>query len=166
MGCICRPTRSISTHTHPPRPPPVAQVQDQRPGVCIPLSVPRVFTRVVKDSRSILAPQQGINKPISRRLDYFCPISIKNPESDLIRYGFSFRSRVHCKQNKCQLNPTQSPAFPGAQLDLQKGRVTPIAMRVAIIRLCISILKGFKSASAIVWLKVMGLMASLVDLVP
>ena len=145
---------------------PVAQVQDQRPGVCIPLSVPQVFTRVVKDSRSILAPQQGTNKPISRRLDYFCSISFKNPESNSIRNGFSVRSRVHCKQNKCQLNPTQSPAFLGALLDLQKGRVTPTAKRVAIIRLCISILKGSKSASAIVWLKVLGLMARLVDMVP
>ena len=111
MGCICRPTRSISTHTHLPRPPPVAQVQDQRPGVCIPLSVPRVFTRVVKDSRSILAPQQGTNKPISRRLDYFCPISIKNPESDSIRNGFSVRSRVHCKQ--VSVKPNSVSCFPG-----------------------------------------------------
>ena len=131
MGCICRHTRCISIHTHPPRPPPVAQIQVQLPGVCIPLSVPRVFTRVVKTVGAYLCRNRVQIDPISRQLDYFCPISIKNPESDSVRNGSSVRSWVYCKQNKCQLNPTQSPAFLGAQLDLQKGRVTPTAERVA-----------------------------------
>ena len=119
VGRIYRPKRCVSTHTHSPRPPPVAQVQGQRSSVRIPLSTVWSFDGSAsiysssKDSRSIFAPQRGTNKSISRRLDYISPISSKNPESDSIRTGFSVKSRVHCKQKQMSIKPNSVSYLSG-----------------------------------------------------
>jgi hypothetical protein len=68
--------------------------------------------------------------------------------------------------NRSHLVPTRTPTFLEAQLDLIERMATTTEQRVLNLVLCVQILRQTQRAPAVAWLKVLGLMASRVDLVP
>lgn len=136
---------------------------------CLPFGLstsPRVFTRIVKAVAAFLRRQ---NIQIHMYLDDWIITSSSREEAlghlqivlDTVK---SLGFLVNLK--KSSLIPSQFPLFLGARLDLKLGRATPSMDRVSNMVQCAGILKASASAPAVAWLRVLGLMASLVDLVP
>ena len=135
---------------------------------CLPFGLstaPRVFTRVVKAVGAFLR-RQGVQ--IHFYLDDWLITSqslvMAHRHTDLVlrtlaRLGFI----VNLK--KSHLQPTQSPIFLGARLDLL-GRVYPSQERICNLIECARIFNQAEYAPAAAWLKLLGLMASMVELVP
>ena len=67
---------------------------------------------------------------------------------------------------KFNLRPIQKPRFLGTVLDLEAGIAVPSPERVTALALLARSLSLMQGALAILWLKVLGGMASMVDLVP
>ena len=67
---------------------------------------------------------------------------------------------------KSLLTPTQSLVFLGARIDFTRGIVSPSEERVLSLVNEISLLLSSPRSTAYAWLRVLGMMASLVDLVP
>ncbi|XP_038049749.1 uncharacterized protein LOC119723256 [Patiria miniata] len=67
---------------------------------------------------------------------------------------------------KSHLVPTQTPSFLGAEIDLVTGIAYPSSERVRNVQECATLFLTAQSAPAVAWLRLLGLMASLVDLVP
>ena len=67
---------------------------------------------------------------------------------------------------KSNMVPTQSPLFLGAQINLTEGIVVPSPERVTNMARCARLLAESQVAPAVAWMKVLGLMASMVDLIP
>ena len=136
---------------------------------CLPFGLstaPRVFTRVVKAVGAFLR-RQGVQ--IHFYLDDWLITSqslvMAHRHTDLVlrtlaRLGFI----VNLK--KSHLQPTQSPIFLGARLDLLLGRVYPSQERICNLIECARIFNQAEYAPAAAWLKLLGLMASMVELVP
>ena len=76
------------------------------------------------------------------------------------RLGFIINYR------KSKLTPTQLPTYLGAVLDLRLGVISPTVNHVNNLVQCTLLLATSKKAPAHSWLHLLGLMASLVDLVP
>ena len=66
---------------------------------------------------------------------------------------------------KSHLTPSQMPTFLGARLDLCAGVARPTDERIANLRQCVALFLSVSEAPARAWLKLLGLMASMVDLV-
>ena len=136
---------------------------------CLPFGLstaPRVFTRVVGVVGAYLK-RRGVN--ICLYLDDWL---IYAESADRLRCHIQLViqtvSRLGFIVNfkKSHLEPTQMPIFLGARLDLSRGLAFPTDERAANLVSCSRILSEAQSAPALAWLKVLGLMASMVDLVP
>jgi len=137
--------------------------------LCLPFGLstaPRVFTMVVRSVGAYLK-RRGVS--LCQYLDDWLIYgnseketsrSIKFVVDTVTELGFIVNYK------KSSLTPTQTPIFLGARLDLAKGRATPTMERVTNLVQCARILAGANTAPAVAWLKVLGLMASMVDLVP
>ncbi|XP_038064670.1 uncharacterized protein LOC119735051 [Patiria miniata] len=66
---------------------------------------------------------------------------------------------------KSHPHPSQFPIFLGASLDLQKGLVRPTEERIVNLQQCVSLFLPTTMAPAQAWLRLLGLMASMVDVV-
>ena len=136
---------------------------------CLPFGLstaPRVFTRVVREVGTYLR-RRGVN--ICQYLDDWLVYAKSREETAhhiqlviqvITRLGFVVNYK------KSYLVPTQSPIYLGARLDLSKGRVMLSLARVNNMAACARILAEASVAPAVAWLKVLGLVASMVDLIP
>jgi hypothetical protein len=136
---------------------------------CLPFGLstaPRVFTRVVTAVGEHLRCR-GVN--LCQYLDDWLIVSGSEEEArrhtDLVvetveRLGFIIN------RQKSHLTPTQQPVFLGASLDLVQGRARPSPERVVSMVTCVNGLRASQVAPARVWLQALGLMASMVDIVP
>jgi len=136
---------------------------------CLPFGLstaPRVFTRVVMSIAAFLR-RQGVS--IHVYLDDWLitahTYQLAVQHTNLViqtteRLGFIVN------RAKSHLEPTQFPVYLGAHLDLVSGRVTPSPERVSRLRMSVQSLIHSLSATAFIWLQVLGLMASMVDIVP
>jgi len=136
---------------------------------CLPFGLstaPRVFTRVVKSVAAYLR-RQGITIYV-----YLDDWLITAPTFSL---AVTHTHRVIqtaeylgflINRDKSHLTPTQRPTYLGTVLDLVAGRVTPTLERVDRLRTSVQSLIHPLHESAFAWLQVLGLMASLVDIVP
>jgi hypothetical protein len=136
---------------------------------CLPFGLstaPRVFTLVVRAVAAYLR-RRGMN--LCMYLD------------DWLIYGETYQSTLNqislvvrevqrlgfiINGPKSSLSPTQSPEYLGAVLNLREGRAYPSQARKDNLIACSCLLRDGASAPAVVWLKVLGLMASMVDLIP
>ena len=66
---------------------------------------------------------------------------------------------------KSRPTPSQCPQFLGASLDLWAGLARPTEERAVNLRQCVSLFLAASSAPARAWLRLLGLMASMVDVV-
>jgi hypothetical protein len=136
---------------------------------CLPFGLstaPRVFTRIVKAVGAFLR-SQGIQVAMylddwlitagSREL---CLRHTHQTLHTLQRLGFLVN------EAKSNLTPTQTPIYLGAQLDLAEGRVYPTQARVNSLISVVGGLLAQPQPIAEMWLKGLGHMASLVDIVP
>ena len=127
---------------------------------------PRVFTRKVKAVAAFLRRQEI---QIHVYLDDWIIASSSSEEAKgHLKIVMDTISDLEFIVNtkKSNLVPSQTPIFSGARLHLTHGLATPSTDRVPNMIRCAGILKQSDSAPAIAWIKVLGLMASLVDLVP
>ena len=137
--------------------------------VCLPFGLstaPRVFTRVVKEVGAYLK-RRGVN--MCQYLDDWLVYADSRAETThhiqlVIQVITSLGFLVNYK--KSQLDPSQLITYLGARLDLKKGLATPSQERVNNLAVCARILAEADTAPAVAWLKVLGLMASMVDLIP
>ncbi len=129
-------------------------------------SSPRVFTRVVKTVAEFLRPR-GFTLFVY--LDDFLVVSRSQLalQRDLLeilallaRLGFI----VNWKKSK--LTPSQQVQFLGAQLDLAQGIVRPTVPRMMDVMACALRILSATSVQARLMLRFLGLLASLVDVVP
>jgi hypothetical protein len=137
--------------------------------VCLPFGLstaPRVFTLMVRAVVAYLR-RRGVN--LCTYLDDWLVYGetrlstlnhLRLVVREVQRLGFVINGP------KSSFIPTQLPLYLGAQLDLVKGRAVPSPQRRSNLVACARVLKDAVTAPVIVWLKVLGLMASMVDLVP
>ena len=64
---------------------------------------------------------------------------------------------------KSKPTPSQCPTFLGASLDLQAGLARPSRERLRNLKQCVSLFLATSGAPARAWLRLLGLMASMVD---
>ena len=136
---------------------------------CLPFGLstaPRVFTRVVQEAGAFLR-RLGIK--IFMYLDDWLIIddteeatsrAVETVLKEITQLGFIVNLEKSC------LIPSQYPIFLGARLDLVSGRVFPTQERIQNL---ISHARSFlwkKTAPASEWLRILGFLASMVDLVP
>ncbi|WP_411016592.1 reverse transcriptase domain-containing protein [Salmonella sp. s51944] len=69
-------------------------------------------------------------------------------------------------EGKSHLTPTTSIQFLGACLDFNQGRITPSQERIKSLRLVVLQLASAPSHPASTWMRALGMMASMVDIVP
>ena len=136
---------------------------------CLPFGLstaPRVFTRVVMSIAAFLR-KRGVKMFV-----YLDDWLILAPSRQLVlqhtqlvldtaeSLGFVIN------RTKSQLEPSQNPAYLGAILDLTAGVVTPSLERVQTLTREVLNLLTRQQASARTWLRCLGLMASMVEIVP
>lgn len=138
---------------------------------CLPFGLstaPRVFTRVVT-AVAVGEHLRCRGVSLCQYLDDWLIVSGSEKEArrhtDLVvetveRLGFIIN------RQKSHLSPTQQPVFLGASLDLVQGRARPSPERVVSMVTCVNGLRASQVALARVWLQALGLMASMVDIVP
>ena len=126
---------------------------------------PRVFTRVVKVVGAALRTQ-GVM--IFMYLDDWLIVD-KSREATMVALNFTWRITRDLgfiiNTEKSRPCPTQFPIFLGASLNLQKGLACPTEARILNLHQCVSLFLPSSVAPARAWLKLLGLMASLVDIV-
>jgi hypothetical protein len=137
--------------------------------ICLPFGLstaPRVFTLIAKAVAAYLK-RKGIN--ICIYLDDWLIYGSSKTEvlsatqtvvQEVRRLGFLVNIQ------KSNLVPSQLPVYLGAVLDLKRGRARPTQERISSLAQSATILSQQKQAPALLWLRVLGLMASMVDLVP
>jgi hypothetical protein len=126
---------------------------------------PRVFTRVVKVVGAALRTQ-GVM--IFMYLDDWLIVD-KSQEATMVALNSTWRITRDLgfiiNTEKSRPWPTQFPVFLGASLNLQKGLACPTEARILNLHQCVSLFLPSSVAPAKAWLKLLGLMASLVDIV-
>jgi hypothetical protein len=136
---------------------------------CLPFGLstaPRVFTRVVMSVAAFLR-RRGIT--IFMYLDDWLVVAETYQQAvNHTRFVLQITQHlgfvVNCK--KSHLEPTQSPTYLGAVLDLQMGVARPSQERVVTLIREVSALRNSASAEVKTWVRCLGYMASLVDIVP
>jgi hypothetical protein len=136
---------------------------------CLPFGLstaPRVFTRVVMAVAAYLR-RRGIQ--IFMYLDDWLVLAKTEAEARektqvVIQVAQDLGFVIN--QKKSHLVPTQTPLYLGAVLDLRNGIVVPSPERVATVIQTVSELMTMKVAPARLWMRCLGLMASLVEIVP
>lgn len=129
-------------------------------------TAPRVFTRLVKVVAGILRRRQV---QIFVYLDDWLIVGeTKEETSWALKLTANIISELGFLINieKSQPNPTRHPVFLGAKLDLQRGLAFPTEDRVHNLLDCITLFRTASVAPAVAWLRLLGLMASMVDVLP
>ena len=129
-------------------------------------TAPRVFTRVTKVVLAFLR-RKGIL--VFAYLDDWLLVGRSAQEStDITSYTVSLLEDLGwiVNQEKSSLIPSQILTYLGAVLDLKTGRVCPSPQRVQVLQDTVLSLVSHHRAPARLWLRVLGLMASMVDVVP
>ena len=129
-------------------------------------TAPRVFTRVTK---ALAAALRRANIMIFLYLDDW--LVVGRSRQEVLR---SLKITVELTESlgflinleKSHLVPTQNPTFLGAEINLVEGIAYPSDERKRNIQECATLFLTAHSAPAVAWLRLLGLMASLVDLVP
>lgn len=136
---------------------------------CLPFGLstaPRVFTRVVTAVAAFLR-RRGIR--IFMYLDDWLILgSTRQEVLDHTSFVISTAERLGflINKQKSQLVPSQHPTYLGAEVDLALGSVSPTQERVDKLIKEVSRLMSSPQASARSWLRCLGFMASMVDVVP
>ncbi|XP_038046762.1 uncharacterized protein LOC119720969 [Patiria miniata] len=81
-------------------------------------------------------------------------------------YTLTTRLGFIINEKKSHLIPSQEITFLGAEIDLRRGIAVPTGERVTSLLKCVKLFLSVQVAPARAWLKLLGFMASLVDLVP
>ncbi|XP_072037404.1 uncharacterized protein [Amphiura filiformis] len=172
LGNVNRFERCVPSCTHPPERPEMAQVQGERPDIHVSMSSIRSFHSPTglysysKDSGGLSQTKGRQSVRVPRRLADIQSVAgrgsapYKNGSRDRDEFGFCDK----CEEIK--LRPDTDPQFLGARLHLSEGLARPSPERSMNIIQCVKILSAESHAPATAWLRVLGLMASLVDLVP
>ena len=127
---------------------------------------PRVFTRIAKTVAAFLR-RNGVQ--IYQYLDDWLIVGGSHREAlSATRQTCQLASRLGfiINREKSNLSPSQLPTYLGAVLDLRRGIVSPTPLRIDNLIECTALLAAAKEAPAHAWLRLLGLMASMVDLVP
>ena len=128
-------------------------------------TAPRVFTRIAKTIGAALR-RRGIM--IFIYLDDWLVVGPSREETEAaLQYTWRLTSDLGFIINteKSHLIPSQVPTFLGASLDLRRGLARPSEERLLNLRQCVSLFLPAVVAPALAWLRLLGLMASMVDLV-
>ena len=136
---------------------------------CLPFGLstaPRVFTRIVRCIGAALR-QRGII--IFQYLDDWLILAptreeVRRHTTLVLQYLELLGFIVNLE--KSNLDPSQVPVFLGAIMDLTNSIVRPTAERVDNLLECVHLMSLAQDAPAVAWLRLLGLMASMVDLVP
>ncbi|KAJ8043910.1 TBC1 domain family member 10B [Holothuria leucospilota] len=129
-------------------------------------TAPRVFTRVTKVVLAFLR-RQGIH--VFAYLDDWLLVGRSAQEmSDLTAYTVSLLENLGWIVNveKSSLIPTQMITYLGAILDFRTGTASPSPQRVLTLSDMASDMLTRSNAPAKTWLRLLGLMASMVDVIP
>lgn len=127
---------------------------------------PRVFTRIVKIVAEYLRPR---GYTLFIYLDDFLVIgqsreALQKDLADvrelLVRLGFIINDK------KSRPTPTQRVQFLGAVIDFKVGRVYPLPERIVSVQECAEVVRTNLVVEAGQFLRLLGLMSSLVDVVP
>ncbi len=136
---------------------------------CLPFGLstaPRVFTRITK---VIVAALRRQHIHLYMYLDDWL---IVGPSRTATLQALSKTVQLTQKlgfiinQDKSSLVPTQKPVFLGASLNMTTGRASPSLERCRVLEDCIQLFLSATTLPARAWLRLLGFMASLVDLVP
>ena len=126
---------------------------------------PRVFTRIVKAIGAALR-KRGVM--IFMYLDDWLVVGQSREATEAaLRLTWRLTSDLGFIINteKSHPIPSQVPTFLGASLDLQRGLARPSVDRVLNLRQCVALFLPAVTAPARAWLGLLGLMASMVDLI-
>ena len=136
---------------------------------CLPFGLstaPRVFTRVVQEIAELLR-RRGVQ--IFMYLDDWLILGtspeVVQQHLDLVMEEVTNLGFI-VNLEKSNLVPSQEPIFLGAKIDLREGKVFPTTERALALSLGSQHLASKSSAPAIEWLRVLGMMASMVNLIP
>ena len=172
VGSIHRPEGRVSTRSYPQRSQTVPPIRLQGDSLPVPLSTlrpfhsPRVFTRITKVIAAFLRQKQV---HLFMYLDNW--LIVGPTRQDTIQalhqtvqltLGLGFIINVE----KSSLTPSQQPTYLGAIINLAVGLATPTLDRYQALRDCIQTFMISPSLPARIWLRLLGMMASLIDLVP
>ena len=136
---------------------------------CLPFGLstaPRVFTRVTKVIAAFLR-QRHVH--LFMYLDDWLILGPTSQDTLLalqqtvdltLRLGFIINTA------KSSLTPSQQPIYLGAVLNLATGKATPTLDRCLALQGCIQVFMAASFLPARMWLRLLGMMASLIDLVP
>ena len=102
---------------------------------------------------------------VSRRLAHCGQVSRSHHGRTELHVAHNQGPRFIINTEKSRPCPTQFPIFLGASLNLQKGLACPTEARILNLHQCVSLFLPSSVAPARAWLKLLGLMASLVDIV-
>ena len=126
---------------------------------------PRVFTRVVKALGAALR-RQGVM--LFMYLDDWLIVG-QSREATVAALNLTWSLAEDLgfivNVEKSRPCPSQSPDFLGASLDLRSGLARPTWDRMSNLHQCVSLFLPISVAPAGAWLRLLGLMASLVDVV-
>ena len=129
-------------------------------------TAPRVFTRIVKTIGAFL---RRIGVTIFMYLDDWIIIGQTRAATaralDLTwRLATSLGFIIN--EDKSHPAPSQTPIFLGANLDLYRGLARPTNDRISNLCQCVALFLSATVAPARAWLRLLGFMASMVDIVP
>ncbi len=129
-------------------------------------TAPRTFTRIVKVIAEFLR-RRGIQVYV-----YLDDWLLVAPSAEALTAQASLVCRLVeslgflINHKKSDLVPSQNPQFLGAVLDFHRGRVVPTEQRITDTSTLAEEFCNRPSAPARSWLRLLGLMASLIDMVP
>ena len=126
---------------------------------------PRVFTRV---TRIALAELRKRGILLFAYLDDWLILGAhRNQTVSAISETVNFLQSLEWLINeKSHLTPSTSLLYLGARIDFVAGRVLPSEERIHSLKEAIQSLEGRAVSPALAWLRALGLMASMVDVVP
>ena len=127
---------------------------------------PRVFTRVAGAvvaelrRRGIMLFAYIDDWLIVGRTESLCRNNVSDTITLLHSLGWVINWEKSCP------TPTQSLIYLGANIDLTKGRVFPSEERLRSLREAVSVVESTAFCTASSWLRMLGLMASMIDVLP
>ena len=129
-------------------------------------TAPRVFSRVTKVVLAFLR-RRGLH--VHAYLDDWLLLGRSEREaSEVTAYVITLLENLGwiINREKSSPVPTQQITYLGAILDFTTGRAFPTQVRLLALEELVSQLQSRRKAPAKLWLRVLGVMASLVDIVP
>ena len=129
-------------------------------------TAPRVFTRIVKTIGAYLR-RRGFT--IFMYLDDWIIVApLRDLAAEALRHTWELAASLGfiINEDKSRPIPSQFPTFLGASLDLRRGLAYPTKERVTNLHQCVCLFLPRQAAPARAWLRLLGLMASMTDIVP